>query len=68
MEIFLRTVFIGVVTGSVYALASTGLVLTYRTSGVLNLGYGALAVFTTFIHWQLAVPVGVAAVAVGARW
>jgi branched-subunit amino acid ABC-type transport system permease component len=58
VEIFLRTVLVGLVTGSVYALASVGLVLTYRTSGVLNFGYGALALFTTFIHWGLTVAWG----------
>jgi branched-subunit amino acid ABC-type transport system permease component len=55
VEIFFRTLFVGVVAGSVYALASTGLVLTYRTSGVLNLGYGAVALLMSFVHWQLAV-------------
>jgi ABC-type branched-subunit amino acid transport system permease subunit len=55
MEVFLRTVLIGLVTGSIYALASTGLVLTYKTSGILNLGYGGLALFTTFIHWHLTI-------------
>ncbi|MHB8511901.1 MAG: ABC transporter permease [Actinomycetota bacterium] len=55
MQLFLSTLIVGLVTGSVYALASTGLVLTYRTSGVLNLGYGALAIFTSFVHWQLTV-------------
>lgn len=53
MEILLRTLLLGAVSGSVYALAAVGIVLTYKTSGVLNFGYGALAVFTTFIYWQL---------------
>jgi branched-chain amino acid transport system permease protein len=68
MEIFLRTLILGIASGSVYALASTGLVLTYKTSGVLNFGYGAVALFTSFIHWQLTVawglPVWVSAVIV----
>lgn len=59
MEILLRTLLVGTVTGSVYALSSIGLVLTYRTSGVLNLGYGAIAMFTTFLHWTLIVRAGV---------
>ncbi|GAC1408940.1 MAG: hypothetical protein NVSMB57_01010 [Actinomycetota bacterium] len=59
MEIALRTLLIGLVTGSVYALSATGLVLTYRISGVLNLGYGALAMFSTFLHWTLTVQAGV---------
>ena len=58
MEVFLRTVLIGLVTGSIYALASTGLVLTYKTSGILNLGYGGLALFTTFIHWHFTIEWG----------
>ncbi|MEX2554818.1 MAG: ABC transporter permease [Actinomycetota bacterium] len=59
MEDFLRTLLIGLATGSVYALASVGLVLTYKTSRILNLGYGALAMFTTFVYWQLTVQWGV---------
>ncbi len=58
MEDFLRTLLIGLATGSVYALASVGLVLTYKTSRILNLGYGALAMFTTFVYWQLTVQWG----------
>jgi len=53
MQIFIRTLILGIASGSVYALASTGLVLTYKTSGVLNFGYGAIALFTTYIHWAL---------------
>src|SRR5260221_10175733 len=53
MQIFIRTLILGIASGSVYALASTGLVLTYKTSGVLNFGYGAIALFTTYIHWSL---------------
>jgi branched-chain amino acid transport system permease protein len=53
--IFLRTLILGLVTGSVYALASTGLVLTYKTSGILNLGIGGIALFTTFVHWNLTI-------------
>jgi len=30
----------GIATGSIYGLAATGLVLTYKTSGVLNLDLG----------------------------
>jgi ABC-type branched-subunit amino acid transport system permease subunit len=53
MQIFIRTLILGIASGSIYALASTGLVLTYKTSGVLNFGYGALALFTTYIHYTL---------------
>src|ERR671925_42695 len=68
MSIFIRTIILGIVTGSVYALASTGLVLTYKTSGVLNFGYGALAMFNAFIYWQMTIvwglPVALAAILV----
>ncbi|MGZ4119462.1 MAG: ABC transporter permease [Actinomycetota bacterium] len=58
MQTFIRTLILGITSGSVYALASTGLVLTYKTSGVLNFGYGAVALFTTYIHWSLTVGAG----------
>ena len=45
MQTFIRTLILGIASGSVYALASTGLVLTYKTSGVLNFGYGAIALW-----------------------
>lgn len=64
MDILIGTLVLGISVGSVYALAATGLVLTHKTSGVLNLGYGSLALLTTFIHWQLTawgMPVGAAA-------
>jgi branched-subunit amino acid ABC-type transport system permease component len=55
LQILIRTLLLGIVSGSVYALASTGLVLTYKTSGVLNFGYGAVALFTSFCYWQMTV-------------
>jgi len=44
---------IGLFSGSVYALASMGLVLTYKTSGIFNFAYGAVAMFCGFTFWQL---------------
>ena len=41
------------VVGSVYALAGVGLVLTYKTSGIFNFAYGAIAMFCGFTFWQL---------------
>ena len=43
MEEFLPFIVIGLTAGSVYGLAGTGLVLTYKTSGVFNFAYGAIA-------------------------
>jgi branched-chain amino acid transport system permease protein len=43
----------GIVIGSVYAIASTGLVITYRSSGILNFGYGGLAFFVALLYYYL---------------
>jgi branched-subunit amino acid ABC-type transport system permease component len=43
----------GLALGGVYALAATGLVLIYRVSGVLNFAHGAVAMFATFIAYQV---------------
>jgi ABC-type branched-subunit amino acid transport system ATPase component/branched-subunit amino acid ABC-type transport system permease component len=44
---------IGLTVGSVYGLAATGLVLTYKTSGIFNFAYGALASVSVFIFYEL---------------
>jgi branched-chain amino acid transport system permease protein len=42
----------GLVIGCVYAIVSAGLILTYSTSGVLNLGYGAIAyTVASLFYW-----------------
>ena len=46
-------VIIGLVAGSVYGLAAVGLVLTYKTSGVFNLGHGALAALAAYSFYVL---------------
>lgn len=43
----------GLTTGSIYGLAAVGLVLTYKTSGVLNFGHGALASASAFLFYFL---------------
>jgi ABC-type branched-subunit amino acid transport system ATPase component/branched-subunit amino acid ABC-type transport system permease component len=43
----------GLTTGSVYALAGVGLVLTYKTSGVFNFGHGALATISAYLFYAL---------------
>src|SRR5262249_35421430 len=44
----------GLVLGSIYAIAATGLVLTYRSSRVFNLGHGAIAFLIARLYYQLA--------------
>ncbi len=53
MSAYWPFVVIGVFTGSIYALASMGVVLTYKTAGVFNLAYGAVAMFCAYTYWQL---------------
>src|SRR6202035_2147137 len=43
----------GLTTGSVYALAGVGLVLTYKTSGVFNFAHGALATVSAYVYYTL---------------
>lgn len=43
----------GLVAGSVYSLAGVGLVLTYRTSGLLNFAHGAIATVAAYAFYSL---------------
>jgi len=55
MTTFLTFTILGLVLGSVYAIAASGLVLTYNTSGIFNFAHGAQAMLGTFLYWQLSV-------------
>jgi branched-chain amino acid transport system permease protein len=46
-------VVIGVVTGAVYAVAASGLVLTYTTANVFNMAHGATGMVMAFAYWEL---------------
>jgi branched-chain amino acid transport system permease protein len=48
----------GLVIGCVYAIVAAGLVLTYSTSGVLNLGYGGIAFTVANLFYWLRVHEG----------
>jgi ABC-type branched-subunit amino acid transport system ATPase component/branched-subunit amino acid ABC-type transport system permease component len=41
----------GLTLGSVYALAGSGLVLTFKTSGIFNFGHGALATVAVYVFY-----------------
>jgi branched-chain amino acid transport system permease protein len=43
----------GLVTGCIYALTASGLVLTYTTSGIFNFAHGAIGMIAAFLDWQL---------------
>lgn len=53
MQDFLAYTVLGLCLGSVYAIAATGLVVTYSTSGVFNIAHGAVATMSALMYWQL---------------
>ncbi|HEX8731827.1 MAG TPA: branched-chain amino acid ABC transporter permease [Ktedonobacterales bacterium] len=57
MQAFLQVTISGLVTGSLYGLLALGLVLIYRTTGVLNFAYSAISVFAAgFLYILLTGP------------
>jgi branched-chain amino acid transport system permease protein len=55
---FLAFTVIGIVAGSTYAIAASGLVLTYATSNVFNIAHGAVGMVLTFLYWEVSVNQG----------
>lgn len=55
MSEFLTYTIVGLVTGCIYALTASGLVVTYTTTGILNFGHGAISMISAFAYWQLTV-------------
>ncbi len=53
MDLFLQNVLNGLSAGSVYALIAIGLVLIYRSSGVLHFAHGSFAMLATFVAFEL---------------
>ena len=45
----------GLITGAVFAIAATGLVVTYSTSGIFNFAHGAIGMFCAYLYWDLRV-------------
>ena len=42
----------GLALGGVYALSGVGMIVLFRTTGVLNLSFGAVGAFGALIAWQ----------------
>src|ERR1700710_864550 len=59
MNQFWNLVFSGLVTGAIYSLMASGLVLTYTTSGIFNFAHGAVAFTTAYLYYQLNTGLGV---------
>lgn len=54
MREFVGFTITGLVTAGIYAIVSTGLTLTYTTTGIFNWAHGAFAAIGAFSYWQFA--------------
>src|SRR4051794_21540590 len=62
MEQFARDIVTGSVSGAIYALIAAGLVLTYSTTGIFNLGYAGISFSAAFLYFELNTGLG------GSQW
>lgn len=53
MTLFLQQLMNGISNGVIYASVALALVLIYRTTGILNFAQGEMALFATYVTWQL---------------
>ena len=53
MNEFISFLVVGVVTGSIYAVTASGLVVTYKSTGVFNFAHGAVGMLMAYLYWQL---------------
>jgi branched-chain amino acid transport system permease protein len=53
MEIFIQQVLAGIATGGIYACMALAIVMIYQAIQTLNFAQGEMAMFSTFIAWQL---------------
>ena len=51
MEQFARDIVTGSVSGAIYALIAAGLVLTYSTTGIFNLGYAGISFSAAYLYF-----------------
>ncbi len=56
---FLQFTLIGISAGCVFAVAASGLVLTYTTTGVFNFAHGAVGMVAAFVYYEIKVEAGV---------
>jgi ABC-type branched-subunit amino acid transport system ATPase component/branched-subunit amino acid ABC-type transport system permease component len=53
VEKLLNLVISGAVSGAIYSVMASGLVLTYQSSGIFNFAHGAIAFATAYLYFQL---------------
>lgn len=58
MQELLSNTVLGLATAAIFALAASGLVLTYTTTGIFNFAHGAVGMLGAFAYWQLHVAWG----------
>jgi len=58
---FLEFTLIGISGGCVFAIAASGLVLTYTTTGVFNFAHGAVGMVSAFLFYNLRTEIGLPA-------
>ena len=59
MDKFLTFTIAGLSSAAIYAIAASGLVVTYTTSGIFNFAHGAFGMMAAFTYWQVHVAWGV---------
>jgi branched-chain amino acid transport system permease protein len=52
-RLFFQDVLNGISLGAVFALLGLGVVLIYKSSGVLNFAHGSMAMFSTYIYFEI---------------
>ena len=58
MSSFIAYTLFGLFSGAAYAIAASGLVLTYATTRVFNIAHGALGMLLSFVFWDFSVRQG----------
>ncbi|HEV8064144.1 MAG TPA: hypothetical protein VGP46_04900, partial [Acidimicrobiales bacterium] len=53
MRSVFEVIVLGLAAGALYALASLGIVLIHRGSGVVNFAQSAFGLFGAFVYWEL---------------
>lgn len=53
MALFVQQVLGGIATGAIYASLALAIVLIHRSTGIVNFSQGEMAMFSTFVAWQL---------------
>lgn len=50
---YVQLILAGIFAGSVYAIGGTGIVLTYKATGVFNLAHFTIGLFAAYMLWQM---------------